>query len=120
MSLPSGRSFLPVHSQVTDVYSISPCILTTNDHYDCGSTKFAGLGFTKHNFAAHYLSADQEARRRRDSRIRAYHGSLANRVLALQDDGYVEVDGEGTIALGHCWLLEAGGETILLEPGYIS
>jgi peptidase E len=95
-------------------------ILTSNDGNDCGSTRFSGFGFTKFNFVAHYPTRDGEDRVERDNRICEYHNGHANPVLALQDDGYIAIDGEGTkVVRGNCWLFEAGGEKILLEQGYI-
>jgi len=95
-------------------------ILTTNDNNDCGSTKSTGLGFTKCNFVAHYPSSDREERIRRDGRICEYHNSHANPILALEDDGGVEIDDKGTkVVRGHCWLFESGREKTLLERGYI-
>ena len=95
-------------------------ILTTNDNNDCESTKFTGLGFTKYNFVAHYPASEGEERKQRDSRINKYHNSHTNPVLAVEDDGYVEIDSEGTkVVRGHCWLFEARKEKTLLEEGYI-
>jgi peptidase E len=95
-------------------------ILTSNDDNDCGSTRFSGFGFTKYNFVAHYPARDGEDRAERDNRICEYHNRHANPVLALQDDGYIEIDGEGTkVVRGNCWLIEAGGEKKLLEQGRI-
>ena len=93
-------------------------ILTSNDKNDCEITEFAGLGFTEYNLNAHYPAADGEERERRDARIREYHASHANPVLALEDDGYVRIDGEGIhVIRGHCWLFRAGEEKALLEQG---
>ena len=95
-------------------------ILTSNAKNDCGCTEFAGFGFTEYNFNAHYPAGDGEERARRDARIREYHASHANPVLAVKDDGRVEVDGEGTsVVRGHCWLFEAGREKRLLPLGAI-
>jgi peptidase E len=94
-------------------------ILTTNDYNDCGSIEFSGFGFTKYDFVAHYPSGDRGEETRRDSQIREYHSSHANPVLALEDDGSVEIDSKGAkVVHGHCWLFEAGAEKILLEQGY--
>jgi peptidase E len=96
-------------------------ILTTNDKNDCGSTKFTGFGFTEYNFVAHYPAGDREVQVQRDSQICQYHNSHANPVLALEDDGCVEIDREGAkVVRGHCWLFELGKEKILLDQGYIS
>jgi peptidase E len=95
-------------------------ILTTNDNNDCGCTQFAGLGFTKYNFASHYPARKCKERELRDNRIREYHKTHANPVLAIEDDGYIEVDNKGTkVVHGHCWLFEAGREKKFLKPGYI-
>lgn len=95
-------------------------ILTANGNNDCGSTKFIGLGFTEYNFVAHYPAGDREERVQRDSQICEYHTFHANPVLALEDDGCVEIDREGIkVVCGHCWLFESGREKILLEQGYI-
>ncbi len=95
-------------------------ILTSNDKNDCGTKKFTGLGFTKYNFAAHYPGGDEGESIQGDSRIYEYHKSHANPVLALEDDGYVEIDSEGAkVVRGHCWLFEPGKEKVLLKHGYI-
>jgi len=95
-------------------------ILTSNDINDCGCTKYTGFGFTEYNFVAHYPAGDGEESVQRDHRIREYHHDYANPVLALEDDGCVEIGHEGTkIVRGHCWLFEPGREKVLLEHGYI-
>jgi hypothetical protein len=96
-----------------------PNILTASDDNDSGRTDLAGLRLTNYNFAAHYPPHDGEERSRRDGRIHDYHTSHANPVLALEDDGYVEIDNEGMrVVRGHCWLFEQGTEKRLLERGY--
>ena len=57
---------------------------------------------------------------KRDRRILDYHTFHPNPVLALEDDGYIEIDSEGTkVVRGHCWLFESGKEKMLLEQGRI-
>jgi hypothetical protein len=95
-------------------------ILTSNDFIDCGNTNSTGLAFTQVNFASHYPPGEGEDRLQRDSQIREYHFTHSNPVLALQDDGYVEIDSQGTRVIHrHCWLFMAGEERILLEHEYI-
>jgi len=80
-------------------------ILTSNDEKNVASTQFDGFGFTACNFLAHYP-------------IRAYHKIYENPVLALEDDGCLEIDISGMkVVGGHCWLFEAGREKVILEPG---
>lgn len=96
-------------------------ILTTNDDNDCGCTQFTGLGFTQYNFVAHFPASTGKEREFRDNRIREYHKTYTNPVLAIEDDGCITVDHKGTkVVRRHCWLFEAGREKKLLKPGYIS
>jgi dipeptidase E len=98
-----------------------PNILTAVGKNDCERTEFTGLGFSKYNFCAHYPAGDGVERAQRDSQIRGYHNTHANPVLALEDDGCIEIDNKGTqVARGHCWLFEPDSEKVLLERGYVA
>jgi dipeptidase E len=93
-------------------------ILTSNDMNECGCTNFAGFGFTIYNFLAHYPSDDGEDRVEKDNRISEYHKTHSNPVLAVEDDGCVEIDNGGIkVVSGHCWQFEAGREKVLLRGG---
>jgi dipeptidase E len=93
-----------------------PNILTTNNINVFGITEVTGLGFTEYNFVAHYPADEGEERARRDSQIRAYHNAHTNPVLALEDDGWIQIDEGGTqVVRGRCWLFEPGQEKRLLK-----
>ena len=69
---------------------------------------------------AHYPARKDKKSEHRDSRIREYHNTHTHPVLAIEDDGYIEVDHKGTkVVRGHCWLFEAGREKKLLKPGHL-
>jgi peptidase E len=114
------RSGLPLVGFSAGMLVCGQNILTSNNQNDCGSTEFAGFGFTEYNLAAHYPADGGAERVRRDARIHEYHTHHANPVLALEDDGYVEIDDEGAaVVRGHCWLFEPGFEQRLLARGRI-
>jgi peptidase E len=95
-----------------------PNVLTSNNINVFGITEVTGLGFTEYNFVAHYPADDDKERAQRDSQIRAYHNAHTNPVLALEDDGWIKIDDNGTqVVRGHCWLCEPDGQKVLLEVG---
>ncbi len=94
-------------------------ILTSNDINCCACTQFAGFGFVPYNFVAHYPGAEGPERDRVNQRIvEYYHAFHTNPVLALEDDGYIRVDGQRVeLVRGHGWLFEKGRAGAFLNPG---
>jgi peptidase E len=109
------REGMPLVGFSAGMVICGPNILTSNNINVFGITEVAGLGFTEYNFMAHYPAGDGEERALRDSQIRAYHKAHTNPVLALEDDGWIVIDDQGTqVVRGQCWLFEPGKEKVLL------
>jgi len=109
------REGMPLVGFSAGMVICGPNILTTNNINVFGITEVTGPGFAEHNFTAHYPAGDGEERAQRDSQIGAYHNAHTNPVLALEEDGWIKIDEEGTqVVRGHCWLFEPGKEKVLL------
>ncbi len=94
-------------------------ILTSNDINCCACTQFTGFGFVPYNFVAHYPGAEGPELDRVNERIvEYYHAFHTNPVLALEDDGYIRVDGRRVeLVRGRGWLFEKGKAVAPLNPG---
>ena len=111
------RGGMPLVGFSAGMVICGPNILTSNNINLFGITEVTGLGFTEYNFMTHYPAGDGSERALRDSEVRAYHNAHTNPVLALEDDGWIQIDDQGTqVVRGRCWLFEPGKEKMLLGP----
>ena len=109
------RGGMPLVGFSAGMVICGPNILTSNNINVFGITEVTGLGFAEYNFMAHYPAGDDGERALRDSQIRAYHNAYTNPVLALEEDGWIQIDDQGTqVVRGGCWLFEPGREKVLL------